>query len=335
MRNQSLALLSVAFFVALSVCCFPQEPSDERSFPAGIILIGASTFEDPKASTVQVMSPAGGEPRSLFRLSEGSIFTGRLSPQGDRLAYSYASPDGKQELWMVNVSGKASKLADRGGSITAWSPDGKQLAFYRAAGGAAYESFVVDLATKQQTKLDLPPDYVGEDWHPSDNVRTAIYMNPRNLLYRPQKGDHYPTRQLDLLMPDGKTTPITRNPSTDNIWSRFSPAGDRLVHYQRHLVGEKSYEAAVVCNIDGSQASEVLGFTKIGDANGLPWFRPRGLPAWSPEGKSLAWLVNTNDKPQAVGESLELVIVGADGKNLRRFSLSEQGYRWVSAIDWR
>ena len=162
-----------------------------------------------------------------------------------------------------------------------------------------------------------------------------MYANSRNLLYRETKGDQYPTRQIDLMASDGKMSPVTKNPSTDNIWSRFSPDGERLAYYGRRLVGEKALEYAVVCDEDGSYPEQVFRFTEYGDANALPWFRPNGPPAWSPDGKHLAWLVNTNSKPQGVGERLELVIVSLDEDEPIRISLTDKGFKYVSAIEWR
>src|SRR5262245_25156271 len=160
-------------------------------------------------------------------------------------------------------------------------------------------------------------------------------MNSRNLLYREEKGDHYPTRQLDLVDAENRRTPLTKNPSTDNIWSRFSPAGDRIAHYQRWLIGEKSYESAVVCKADGTDPRVILGFSEKGEAEGLPWFRPNNAPAWSPDGSTLVWLVSANTAIGDQGRDLQLVFVGADGENFRRISLTKLGYRWVTSIDWR
>ena len=239
-------------------------------------------------------------------------------------------------MWLLDAKGKASKIAEGGPTITSWSPDGRRIGYYRAVPGTdTFESNVVDVVSKEVTKLKLPAEYVAEDWHPSRDVRTAIYMNSRNNLYREKKGDRYPTRQLDLVDAGGKRTPLTKNPSTDNIWSRFSPAGDRIAHYQRWLVGEKSYEAAAVCNADGTNPRVVLVFTEQGDAEGLPWFRPNNVPAWSPDGKTLAWLVSQNKVIGDQGRDLQLVFVDADGGNFRRISLTDLGYAVVGSIDWR
>jgi hypothetical protein len=337
MRDRGTWFLAALLFFSMPiVVCSAQSPEERKAFPAGIILIGARMHDDPSAYEVRVISPAGGEIRTMFRRETGWISGGRLSRQGDRLAICCEMSDSKGELLVIESKGEATKIMDGVGTITAWSPDGQQLAFFQSMPNSdSFESFVFDLNSGQRTKLELSADYVAEDWHPSGSARTAIYMNPRNLLYREKKGDRYPTRQLDLLTSGGKKIPITKNPSTDNIWSRFSPDGGRLAHYGRRLVGEKSLEYVVVCADDGSHPKEILNFTEFGDKAGLPWFRPNNPPAWSPDGSALAWLVSTNTEPTSEGERLELVLVSADGGDPRRLSLTDMGFQWVSAIEWR
>lgn len=335
MRTPCTLFLAIAFLVGLGAVCEAQTPQKPESFPAGIVLIGTKTLDAPNACGIQVISSTGEHISTLFRRAEGSIFMGRFSREQDQLAFSYTPPDGKGEFWMIKAEGEATKIMEGTGAITSWSPDGKKFTFYQASKeDGSFDSFVLDLSSKMVTKLELPADYVAEDWHPHENIRTAIYMNPRNRLYRETKGDSYPTRQLDLLIGD-KSTPVTKNPCTDNIWSRFSRNGDRIAYYGRRLVGEKSLEYAVVCSADGSQPREIFGFTEFGDAAGLPWFRPNGPPAWSPDGSTLAWLVSTNTTPTSEGEKLELLFTPVQGGKPRRVSLTEMGFEFVSAIEWR
>lgn len=159
-------------------------------------------------------------------------------------------------------------------------------------------------------------------------------MNPRNLIYRQKKGDAYPTRQLDVMTMDGTRTPLTKNPCTDNIWSRFSPGGDRIAYYRRRIIDEKALEYAVISSTDGSNVNVVLCFTEYGESQGLPWFRPDRAPAWSPDGEMLCWLVSTNDKPSSEGESQEIVLVSTRGRVVRRIALSKLGLERVTCIDW-
>lgn len=118
MRNERSVLFAAAALLGLASVCVADQADEQESFPPGIILVGAKTTDDPKTSTIQVMSPAGDNIQRLFRRAEGSMFLGRLSPAGDRLAFGFVSPDGKQSLWILDASGEARKIAEGGGGIT-------------------------------------------------------------------------------------------------------------------------------------------------------------------------------------------------------------------------
>jgi dipeptidyl aminopeptidase/acylaminoacyl peptidase len=326
-------VVAVAIALATEACAVEPANVSRSPFSGRIVMIGAGRTDDPKVSLIATMSPDGSDVRTLYRVRGRSIFSGRVSPDGSRLAFSCEG-----EIWVLDSAKQTRKIADNGGFITAWSPDGRQIAFYReaaSAGAYAWESFLIDVTTKQQTKLPLSPDYEAEDWHPQKQLRTLIYWNPGKWIHLKGKRDRYPVRQLCLLAADGKKTALTKDPSFDNIWSRFSPSGDRIAHYRRRFVDGRPREYAVVCDADGSRAKEVLGFTDIGDAAGLERFKPTSFPAWSPDGKTIAWVVSTRDK--SIGDALryELVVISVDDGSLRRMSLTEKGFVWVTAIDWR
>jgi Tol biopolymer transport system component len=315
-----------------------QEP---KPFRDRITLIGARIADDPKVNLIRTMAPDGTDLRTLLRLTEGGINAGRVAPDGARLVYTFAPASKKGEgIWLLDSKGQTQKIADRPGQVTAWSPDGQQVAFYRwdprandGAGGA--ESFVIDVSTKKETDLSLPGDYMAEDWHPKETVRTVMYLNQRNRIYR-EKGDWYPIRQLDLLTAEGKKVPITKDPSFDNHSSRFSPTGDRIVHYRRRFVDGRPKEFAVVSAPDGSEAKEVFGFTDTSDAKKLNWLHPHGFPCWSPDGKTIAWLMSKKDKDgRTLRPEWDLVFFPAAGGEMRRLSLTDNGFLWVQAIDWR
>lgn len=339
---------SLRCWFLIFVCCAPcgstfADDATPEAFPSGIILLGAVTKNEPEADQIKVISETGELRKNIYRSETRGIISGRLSRQRDRLAFSKSAGEGKSEIWVVDDRRRARKVLDDASDscvVTAWSPDGKTIGFYHAVPGpkpneSMFESCVVEVESGKVTKLELPSEYVAEDWHPRENVRTAMFMNSRNLLYREMKGDHYPTRQLDLLVTNGGRTPVTKNPSSDNIWSRFSPTGDRIAHYHRRLDGEKSLEFAVVCQTDGSKPREVFAFTAYGDKRDLPWFRPNNSPAWSPDGETLAWLVSANTKSGDQDRDLRLVLVRITDGSAREVSLSKLGYEWVSSLDWR
>lgn len=334
----------IAAFAALTVCasflCGNAQAQEAATPLTGeLVLIGVRTEDEAQACEIRTLSLDGAASRTLFRRDGADIVPGgRQSPGRDRIAFCIRTNDGEGdgEFWVFELAGDARKVADGSGTITAWSPSGDSIAAYRAApDGASYESIVVDVSSGETKTLELPDEYVADDWRASDGMRTATFQNSRNFLYRESKGDRYPTRQLDLLTPDGTRTPVTKNPSSDNIWSRFSPNGDRIAYYARRLVGEKSLEHVAVCDGDGTASREIFCFTTYGDERGLPWFRPSRPPAWAPDGSALAWLVNTNGVPDGQGERLEAMLFPLDGTDPMRIDLTKIGIEYVSTIEWR
>lgn len=313
-----------------------EPPAAAKSFPSGVYLIGVPTLDNPGGCGIAVISPVDGKLKMVFRRESGYIYPGgRFSRQGDKLAFCYVSGDDQAQIVVIDATGNTIESVDAKGMVTAWSPDDRKLAVWQEVPGQPPQAVVIDLSSGERTPVDLPADYVAEDWHPRDATRTAMYMNPRNQLYREVKGDSYAARQLDLVSESGKLSPVTRNPSTDNIWSRFSPDGKRLAHYGRRLVGEKPLEYAVVCEVDGSRPLEILNFTQYGEGVGLPWFRPNLPPAWSPDGSALAWAVSTNADLEADGGELELVVVPVEGGDPKRISLSDLGINGIAGVEWR
>jgi hypothetical protein len=316
---------------------------DEKGpkFQGELLLLGVRAVGESHACEIRTLALPGKANRTLFRKEEVDIYPGgRLSPCRDRLTFSLMTHDGegraKGQFWVLDLAGDGRRIADGMGMITAWSPDSSRIAAYRDSGdGASYESVTIDVATGETTTLDLPDEYVIDDWRASDGMQTAMFGNSRNQLYREIEGDSYPTRQLDLLAADGKRSPLTKNPSTDNIWSRFSPQDDRVAYYSRRLVGEKSLEHAAVYNGDGAASKEIFCFTTYGDERGLPWFRPLRPPAWAPDGSALAWLVSANDKPESQDDRPEILLLPLDGIEPQRIDLHELGIDGVSAIEWR
>lgn len=328
----------VAFFFAVWLSGTAQQCAG-ADLLQGIVLIGAKTEDTSQSCSIQLISRKGNQLRTLIRHETGTSYPGgRVSRSGDRVAWCVPVGKERYEFHVVDADGNSKKVADGRGMITAWSHDDSRIAVYRssAANKGAFESLVINVETGEETLLKLPADYLADDWHPKTGVRTALFMNPRNRMYRKLKGDNYPTRQLDLLSEDGTLKPLTKNPSTDNIWSRFSPKGDRIAHYGRTLDGETALEYGVVCQADGSEPAVVFEFAKFGMSNGLPWFRPFGSPAWSPDGKLLAWLVHSNPEAKSDGEKLELLLIPTgQGEPKRILLAAEIGIRWVSGIDWR
>lgn len=327
-RSLSLRESRALCTVVVLVFATGQLATGQESFSKELLLVGTKTTDAPREFTIRTMSSAGELGKPLYRMKDSTIVSARFSPTRDRLAVG-ATSQGTSRVFFVDSKGAATEGVDAGPHLCNWSPDASLIAFTRGL-----ESFQLTVKTGEVLPIELPQDYLIDDWHPTKNLRTTIFLNPRNSIYREFRGDRYPTRQIDLLAIDDKLTPITKNPSSDNIWSRFSPDGSRIAHYQRVLHHEVPHETLVVCDADGANAATLLDLRKIGTSIRLPWYRPRREPVWSPDGKTIAWLVNTNRILSSEDEQIEVLFVDVDSRKFHRVPLKEKGIDWVSGLEW-
>lgn len=297
------------------------------TFPDAPLLIGAKRNDQPTEFIVQQISKTGELGEILFR-TNNVITSGRLDRTRQRLAVSIRVGD-QPQIFIIDAHGDKKFVADAGPYISAWSHDGKTLTFTREL-----ESYQLSIADSQVVGVKLPQHYIIDDWHPKKQLQTALFLNPRNAIHRKFRGDQYPVRQIDLILPDGTTKPLTTDPSTDNNWSRFSPDGSMVAHYQRVIHDEVPHEKIVICNSDGSNPTTLIDMRKLSFVLRLPWYRPKGHPVWSPDGQSIAWLVNTNKVWSGSGEELELLLIEVKSKAYTRHQLTDKGLDWVSQIDW-
>jgi hypothetical protein len=161
-------------------------------------------------------------------------------------------------------------------------------------------------------------------------------------------GDIYPLRQIDLAASDGtKRKRLTTDPLTDNIWSRFSPDGSKIIHYQRKILDGRPFESYVVRKVDGMDAVEFFRFSRLdaelktGDE--IPkrsYWTPNGPACWSPDGMRVAvivdngkWLAKARPGPPE-GRAV-LLIINLDGRIEKSWELKDLGIKFPGQIEWR
>ena len=149
-----------------------------------------------------------------------------LSPDGTRVAFSWNRGEG-HDLYVKNIANDAALLLARGGSYSAWSPDGGFIAFIRRfideQGGRQGAVLVVPALGGVTRQLWIAPERlvgVGLDWSPDGNyvvlcARSAPGMPRRLLLIATANGER---RWLS-------DPPANSNGDTLPI---FSPAGDSV-----------------------------------------------------------------------------------------------------------
>lgn len=134
---------------------------------------------------------------------------------------------------------------------------------------------------------------------------------------------------------------------TDNIWSRFSPDGSKVAHYQRRIIDEKAYEAFVVQGIDGGDPIEFLRFSRLNSdlkvvPDDLPYpfyWTPMRCLCWSPDGSRIAVCLDNGKWRSATRASGQMrfviMIVTLDGRVEKAWDLKELGIAFPGTLDWR
>jgi WD40-like Beta Propeller Repeat len=168
-----------------------------------------------------------------------------------------------------------------------WSPDGRRLAFrgYYGAGDGAYDLYIIDANGCHVTRLTHRMNGTRSSWSPAG--RQIVFSVPLGMYVINADGSG-----LRQLLGGERYAYGVDAPA----WSR----GNRIA-YARYLPSQHRTEIYAV-NADGS------GNTAL--TRGAPGF---GQPAWSPDGKSIAFVANPSST-----SSIE--VAAADGRGVQRVS---------------
>ena len=318
--------------------------SDSPSFRGRIVLFGAQR-KPQKSGPIEIltMNPDGSGVESLLKLDDTGRMTGRISPDGRRLAFGTISGDGKRwETWILEADGRRRKVA-ADGVVRAWSPDGSSLACFRRKGADGWENLRVEVESGRAHIAPIPPSDVIEDWSSMGDTLSVMAGNRDHFFEHPGKGT-YPLRQIVLIAPDGsRRRRITSDPLLDNIWSRFSPNGSLVAHEQRRHVKDKVLEYYVVCGHDGANPVEVIRGDKLDEElrviDSYPsypyYWVPASYPCWSPDGSRIVACLSNGKWAHGISDKLRFALVFAtpDGHFERGMNLEKLGIVFVCEID--
>lgn len=262
----------------------------------------------------------------------------RLSPNGKQFSCGLSriveGGHGASDVFVADLE-NPQQLDEVGhdGGFGLWSPDGKQLLYNlpmrdengiptRDENGRHNEARLVDLATKEVTKLPIPTTDEVDDWSPATNL--LVTVSDRH----PPHGHGY---QLYVMRPDGTAE---RRLTEDglNCYPRFSPDGKWIVYDHNY----KSNDCLWVVDIEGKNPHQVLASDKngVGGPNGA---------CWSPDGKWLAvalfdWLIDGKKKSRGIPENDHdrIVICAPDGTGQRVLQLEGvTRMTWLSHPEWK
>jgi len=200
-----------------------------------------------------------------------SEYNPRFSPDGKYLAFRSSRQSGKQQIWLLNLAGgEAEKISDFAGDVAdfVWSPDSRRLAVI-AEEPAAETSF----------NGKTPPPIVIDLFHfQEDGV--GFIDKSREHLYTLDLA----TRKADILTPGQFNESLPAwSPDSKNIAfvSKRGEKSDRNNNWDLYTVAAQS----------GAKARQLTTFE--GPDSNPDW---GSRPAWSPDGKSIAYLQGGSPK---------------------------------------
>lgn len=225
-------------------------------------LSSVDTTKDKRNADLWMVSWDGKESVQLTNGPDGES-KARFSPDGQYISFVSARQGAtKSQIWLMDRrGGEAKKLTDFKTDLEdyVWSPDGKKLALILRA---------PDYADSAKTKVRKP--YVLDRYHFKADVRGYLESSPVHLYLF-----DVATKKLDTL-----TTGIYDE--TSPVWS---PDGSQLAFVSNRTEDPDKNQNTDIYVIDARKGATVKQLTT--------WTGADNSPAWSPDGKQIAYLRST------------------------------------------
>ena len=312
------------------------------------------TATSPAAAQALTTSPRPLRSADIYRIRE--VGAGRISPDGAWIAYTVTTTDSAKDksdtdVWMVSWDGtrtlRMTSSPEPEGNPR-FSPDNRYLSFvsgrYESKGG---QLWLLDRAGGEAVRLTEMKGGVGEyEWSP-DGTRIAVVSHDpdpeesrpdslKNKNVKPVVIDRYAFKRdvvgyLDRLrdhiyivnVATKKVEQITTG-DYDDASVRWSPDGKQLA-----FVSERG-------NLDADRVNNSDIFVVDATPNATPrklttWNGPDVGPAWSPDGKFIAYLQGSEPQLSAYTQNTIAIIPVAGGAARL---LAQSLDRDVSSLAW-
>jgi dipeptidyl aminopeptidase/acylaminoacyl peptidase len=267
---------------------------------------------DKNNNDVWMVSWDGAQQIQITSTPEGES-SAKWSPDGKYLSFVSSRMGAKGgQLWLLNrAGGEATKLTDVKGGIAdyAWSPDSKRLVLVVQDPDPSDKDKDKDVEDTREPKKTPPPIVID---------RYQFKADVDGFL----RGERSHLQLFDIAA--RKAEPLTSGAFNEESPS-WSPDGSQIAFVRRHGEGDvdkmPNEDIFIIDARAGAQPKRLT--TATADES--------GRPAWSPDGKSLAYLLGDEVKYSAYDQS-KIAVIPASGGPAR--ILGESLDRPVSAVSW-
>ncbi len=239
------------------------------------IVFGCASNAQVTLEQLYVVNAGGGDPRQLTFATGGASLPS-WSPDGEHIAYT----DGASgQIAIMDADGANSRQLTRDAQQhwgPAWSPDGAQIAYIAASGGGDGQVYLIDArsagaeATPQQVTHDAFAHWTLR-WSP-DGASIAFTAS--------QSGNE----AVFVMRTDGSRMRQLTASGEDSWGPVWSPDGRRIAF----ATNRDGHAEIYVMRADGS---EQVNLTRNPEADN------DGLPAWSADGRLIAYTVRGQSSP--------------------------------------
>ena len=278
---------------------------------AGLALVPALGAQAPTA----VSRAAPPRPFSLDDLLHvRDVRDPEISPDGAWVAYTVSTPDtsedrNKSAVWMANWDGTRNvrlTTSKAGENTPRWSPDGRWLAFLSSRDDEHTQLWLLDRQGGEGRKATTLQSDVGDYVWTPDGKRIALVVEDADTAkpktpppividrfqFKQDEGGYLGKQRRHLYVLDvesGKTTMLTSG-DYDELLPAWSPDGKSLVFVSKRRPDadrDSNWDLYVMDAAPGGSAAPRQLTTFEGPDNDP---ETESRPAWSPDGRSIAYL---------------------------------------------